>query len=338
MISRTIYGFLFGIAALALLMVLAIPFYSERIPVLLSGYVQDRISAAGHEWPYLSTQGRDLTISGKAPTPDAHQEVVDIAKNTPGIRSVTDAITPRIISPYTLTMSWKDQQFNSAGFLPDEASLQETKQTLQQLFGEHSSNELQVGSGNPPGWRELSATLVQLLPAFEQVTVDMVDQELDMSGKIASGGERERLLELLAPFREQGYTLNLHIVAADAAAMRCQQQFNTLLKQSIAFASGKNIINPGSFNLLESLAETAMFCPDELITITGHTDNRGDPATNEKLSQQRAAAVATWLIRAGVSEQRITVIGQGAKFPVADNETEAGRAKNRRIEFKVGEQ
>ena len=335
--SRSIFGLLLGLVLIALLTLLAIPFFSERIPAALSGHVKNKVREAGHHWPQLSATGRDLTISGKAPTPMAHKEVVDIATNSPGIRSVTDNISPRIISPYTLAMTWKEKQLSSSGFLPDEVSLRQTRQLLHRMFGENGQHDLQVGNGHPSGWRELAGTLIQIMPAFEYANVDLVDQNLDLSGKIASTRQSEQLLAMLEPYKEQGYNVNLHIVAADSSARRCQQQFNALLRQSISFASGKNRIDPQSFELLENLADTAMFCPEELITIEGHTDSRGDATKNQQLSQQRAEAVANWLIRAGVNTERLRVVGYGESRPIADNETEAGRAKNRRIEFKVGE-
>ena len=335
--SRSIFGFFLGLVLLTLLMLSAVPFFSERISAVLSTHVQDEVRSAGHLWPQLSAEGRDLTISGKAPTPMAHKEVVDIATNSPGVRSVTDNISPRIVKPYTLAMTWQEEQLSSSGFLPDEVSLRQTRQLLHRMFGENGQHDLRVGNGHPTGWRELAGTLIQIMPAFEYATVDLIDQTLDLSGKITSTRQSEQLLVMLEPYREKGYPLNLHIVPGASAARRCQQQFNTLLKQSISFASGKNRIDSSSFGLLENLSDTAMFCPDELITIEGHTDSRGSAEKNQQLSQQRAEAVAAWLTRAGVDAKRLKVIGYGASRPIADNETEAGRAKNRRIEFKVGE-
>lgn len=335
--SRSIYALLLGIVLLALLIMLTVPFFAERIPAALSSHVEGAVRDAGHQWPRLSAEGRDLTVSGKAPTPMAHKEVIDIATNSPGIRSVTDKVTPRIVTPYTLSMTWKEQQLSSDGFLPDEVSLRQTRQLLHRMFGENGQHDLRIGNGHPTRWRELVGTLIQIMPAFEYAAVDLIDQNLELSGKIASTRQSEQLIEVLAPYREKGYTLNLHIVPADSAARRCQQQFNTILKKSIAFASGKNRIDPSSFNLLEDLTDTSMFCPDALIVIEGHTDSRGSAQKNQQLSQQRAEAVAAWLVRAGVDAKRLRVVGYGASQPVADNATEAGRAKNRRIEFKVGE-
>ena len=69
--------------------------------------------------------------------------------------------------------------------------------------------------------------------------------------------------------------------------------------------------------------------------IQGHTDNIGSAAYNKDLSQRRAESVRTYLIGKGVAEGRLTAHGYGLEQPVADNKTEKGRAKNRRVEFRL---
>jgi len=68
------------------------------------------------------------------------------------------------------------------------------------------------------------------------------------------------------------------------------------------------------------------------ITLAGHTDIVGTEEYNQKLSDRRAKAVADYLIRKGINPSRINVVGYGSKKPVAPNDTEEGRAKNRRVE------
>ena len=71
------------------------------------------------------------------------------------------------------------------------------------------------------------------------------------------------------------------------------------------------------------------------VRIEGHTDDRGDPATNRKLSGARAASVAKWLVEHGIDRARVSSEGFGPDRPVATNQTEAGRAENRRLEFRL---
>ena len=75
--------------------------------------------------------------------------------------------------------------------------------------------------------------------------------------------------------------------------------------------------------------------PSYLIEIRGFTDNVGKAELNKRLSEKRAQAVKKYFIRKGVDEKRITAIGYGDTFPIADNNTVSGRAINRRVEFIV---
>ena len=75
--------------------------------------------------------------------------------------------------------------------------------------------------------------------------------------------------------------------------------------------------------------------PSLVVSITGHTDARGATAYNQRLSETRAKVVAHYLQSKGIEANRITVHGMGEEQPVADNQTEEGRAKNRRVEFVI---
>lgn len=67
--------------------------------------------------------------------------------------------------------------------------------------------------------------------------------------------------------------------------------------------------------------------------VQGHCDNTGSDAVNDPLSQKRAEAIVARLVQLGISADRLTAVGKGSHEPIADNSTEEGRAKNRRVEF-----
>jgi Outer membrane protein and related peptidoglycan-associated (lipo)proteins len=73
--------------------------------------------------------------------------------------------------------------------------------------------------------------------------------------------------------------------------------------------------------------------PSTNVSVEGHTDNTGEPAVNKKLSEDRAASVKAALIDKGVPADQVTSVGCGAEKPVASNDTEQGRLKNRRVEI-----
>jgi len=105
--------------------------------------------------------------------------------------------------------------------------------------------------------------------------------------------------------------------------------------ESIYFKIGSANLEPASIPVLQQLYQMMRENPEIRIEIEGHTDSTGTSAFNMKLSQQRAMAVADWLIRNGISSTRITTHGYGDTRPVADNSTEEGRRKNRRTEILI---
>ncbi len=105
--------------------------------------------------------------------------------------------------------------------------------------------------------------------------------------------------------------------------------------QGIQFETGKDVILPKSFPILDDIAKVMFENPTFNLTINGHTDNVGDDNANMTLSEKRAASVRRYLIGKGIDERRMTANGFGETKPIADNKTKAGRAQNRRVEFLV---
>jgi OOP family OmpA-OmpF porin len=90
--------------------------------------------------------------------------------------------------------------------------------------------------------------------------------------------------------------------------------------------------------LLDHLIEIALRCPTTNIEVAGHTDADGEDGFNQALSEKRAQAVVTdYLVKAGLPASRFTAVGYGSTQPIASNETDEGKAQNRRIEFVVRE-
>ncbi|NJK32791.1 MAG: OmpA family protein [Deltaproteobacteria bacterium] len=105
--------------------------------------------------------------------------------------------------------------------------------------------------------------------------------------------------------------------------------------EGITFETGKATIRRESLPTLDAAVQTLLEYPDVRIEIAGHTDSKGKREDNLELSKARADSVASYLVGMGVEESRITTVGFGPDVPVDSNETKAGRAKNRRIEFRI---
>lgn len=105
--------------------------------------------------------------------------------------------------------------------------------------------------------------------------------------------------------------------------------------QQVHFQSGKSVILADSYNLLQQVVDAVIKNGVKRIRVEGHTDNRGKKESNQKLSEDRARAVADYLIAQGIDAQRIESVGYGDSKPVAPNLTARGRELNRRVEFIV---
>jgi outer membrane protein OmpA-like peptidoglycan-associated protein len=109
-----------------------------------------------------------------------------------------------------------------------------------------------------------------------------------------------------------------------------------VILQQVNFKTASDVIEPGSFGLLQQLVEVMQQHPEiARVAIDGHTDNQGFERTNVELSRRRAAAVLRWMSEHGVDARRLEARGFGPKRPIADNKTAEGKAKNRRVEFQI---
>ena len=114
-------------------------------------------------------------------------------------------------------------------------------------------------------------------------------------------------------------------------------QLKLEIPSDISFDTGKAAIKPEMRPILDRFAQTLKDNPATNLRIIGHTDSTGSDAINNPLSLERAASARSYLADRGVAPGRIETAGRGAREPVADNGSEAGRAKNRRIKIFVAE-
>jgi OOP family OmpA-OmpF porin len=123
-------------------------------------------------------------------------------------------------------------------------------------------------------------------------------------------------------------------VTADASSIADElNKSGHIALYGIHFDTGKATILPDSENLLNEIVKMLQQNPDVKLSVEGHTDNVGAAAANQVLSEKRAQAVVAWLTGHGVTSARLKSKGWGQTKPVADNTTDEGRGKNRRVEL-----
>lgn len=209
------------------------------------------------------------------------------------------------------------------------------------------------------------ALLRAVAAAYPDATVDDQVQVVDGPGTVADLDNLNRVIEILggrtldADVDLSGATITVVSTASSAVAAeelsdelgqingidatvsepsdeQVVEQVNAAINLAgIQFASGSAQIRPESIAVLEQAAQVLRDNPTVRVEIQGHTDNQGNAASNQQLSEDRALAVAFYLTTAGIEADRLTAVGFGDTRPIADNSTNEGRQANRRIEFVV---
>jgi len=228
-----------------------------------------------------------------------------------------------------------------SGYVPDEnVHAIILGSSSRKFFSEKVVDNLKTSVGAPPGFVNAVIPALGVLSRLSTGTLVMSDREVKISGDALYDAAAAQIRAgLTKDFpREWQVTADISVrpAAAPVDASVCQQLFSDLLsKTKIRFLTGRATLDSDSTGLLDHLVETALRCPNATIEIAGHTDSDGEDAANQALSERRAQAVLDYFVKAGLPADRFTAIGYGSTKPVASNDTDDGKAQNRRIEFLV---
>ncbi|MBV7533678.1 OmpA family protein [Chitinophaga sp. sic0106] len=121
----------------------------------------------------------------------------------------------------------------------------------------------------------------------------------------------------------------------NATVERVGEGINVKFDAGVLFGFDKSDLSPAAQTSITQLAEVLNKYPDTYVRVEGHTDSKGTDEYNMGLSQRRVNSVTAFLTKQGVTASRIQGFAYGESQPIADNETEEGRAKNRRVEFSI---
>ena len=229
----------------------------------------------------------------------------------------------------------KPGQILVSGTVPDEASKAATLARVRELYGpERVVDQLAIGNVSlPPNWNGYVQKLLN--PNLKLVSKGMLKidgNNVTIRGEVANEAQRQQIASDIASSLNPTYTVNngLRVSVAEQNLLDA-----TLDKRVIEFDSGKATLTPSGKAILDEMAGALQKVKDKKVEVIGHTDNTGLRESNVALSQARAEAVRSYLADKGIRPDMIAVSGQGPDRPVADNATPDGRARNRRIEFRV---
>lgn len=228
-------------------------------------------------------------------------------------------------------------QVLATGTVADEASKAGVLAKLREVYGaEQVVDQISVGQvSTPANWNSyVQKMITQDLKQITRGQIKIDGSSVSLRGEVANEAQRQKIASNLATSLNPTYTVSngLRVSAADQGILD-----STLANRTVEFESGKAELTPSGRAILAEMVAAMLKLRERKVDIIGHTDNQGLRATNQGLSVARAEAVKSYLGSHGIKSELLTASGQGADRPIASNDDPRGRARNRRIEFRLAQ-
>lgn len=339
-----------------LLLLLAIFFYWRSIEADVANNANQALTENDLTWVTVDThsKGRNVILQGTAVSESAKELAIETARSAKGVRKViwqgTVEAPKATIEPESPPQSVTPAEEStlqkasitiekSADTLTISGTSANIVQPVKDIFV--NAIDYQKSKAHKP-LAELNQLmeLAKTLPAGSMLSVS--DQTLTLSGTVNALGKKKSIVleakEIFAGAINDQLLVKLEDLdkASLVSKEQCQEMFDELSNdETVNFKTAEAIILPNSYALLDRFTQLSQRCPDANFLVTGHTDNTGNPVFNRSISLERAQAVINHIVNSGVDSERFQAQGLGQIQPIADNSTQEGRAKNRRVEFKI---
>ena len=221
-----------------------------------------------------------------------------------------------------------------SGVVPDEATRQAILGKAREVYGDRVVDQLGVGNlVAPPNWSQLVQKLIT--PDLKRVSkgqLKISGNVVELAGDIQNEAQSQQLASQMSASLNPTYTVRngLRVAAAGQEVLDA-----ALANRIVEFQPGNAVLTPIGARTLDELLPVLNQFKGRRFEVIGHTDAQGAASQNVLLSAERANVVKAFLIGKGLAAASILTSGAGADRPVAGNETAEGRARNRRIEFRV---
>jgi len=224
-----------------------------------------------------------------------------------------------------------------SGSVPDEASKAAMLARVRELYGaDRVVDQVSIAPVSlPPNWNGYVQKLIgPNLKLISKGEIKIDGTNVTLRGEVANEAQRQQIASDFATSLNPSYTVNngLRVSAAEQNLLDA-----TLAKRIIEFESGKATLTDSGKGILDEMAAAMQKVKGKKVEVIGHTDNVGLRDSNLALSHARAQAVRGYLADRGISQDMVMVSGQGPDRPVAENSSADGRARNRRIEFRIAQ-
>jgi OmpA-OmpF porin, OOP family len=223
------------------------------------------------------------------------------------------------------------------GTVPDDASKLAILTRLREVYGaDKVVDQITIGAVvMPPNWNTYVQKLISPnLKLIKRGQFKVDGNVVSMRGEVVNEAQKQQIASDVASSLNPSYVVNngLRVSAADQGLLD-----QTLANRVIEFEIGQSFLTPRGKKILDEMAVALQKLKGQKVEVIGHTDDQGLRASNVALSQARAEAVKEYFASKGIDAQLITASGVGPDRPVASNGTGEGRARNRRIEFRLSQ-
>jgi OOP family OmpA-OmpF porin len=249
-------------------------------------------------------------------------------------------VAPGPVSPYVFQATREGYKTTLAGFVPDEATRNRiVDDARRRFFDVVVEDQLAIAKGAPDKFADAAGVGLAALARLESGVLAIGDTNVSLSGAARYDGARDEIAKTFEERLPTGFKGDARLVARalgvplDAAA--CRAAFAELSKTPIRFNDDDASIADESSALIDALTVAALRCKATPIEVAGHTDDRDAPEINRERSKRRAQLVVDKFLKAGADSFHIWPTGHGGERPIAPNDSDDNRARNRRIEFDV---
>ncbi len=342
---------LLWVVLLLILMLICTCHHAKKIEQQLHDEAVSAVAAASIAGQDLNftMDGRRLTLTGTVGSPEIKNRVYELVSAVTGIRGVDDqlglasavassavarpAVVEKVTGAVEAITGLNDVTLH--GRVPDATVKSGLIETAGEIWGvERVIDELEI---------DPSVTLAGDLRGLLRLLGDQIDgvgfaadgETITLQGAVPSAQIKERLVKASENlFAGVAIRNLLRVEVREAAAVQANLE-QILTNGVVRFENNSDVLTAEGRRVLDRITAQLRGTGSQAIEVAGYTDSRGDNAYNLDLSRRRAASAAAYLAGRDLDRQRFQAEGYGEADPVADNETAAGRALNRRIEFRL---
>lgn len=348
-----------GLIALTCVVLYTVFFRAPMIERDIETRTRQLIESAGlAEQIRVQADGRELLLSGDLAHKDQAMSVAREVIGAVGVTWLSEElpinsgggnlkVAGQANSAWTTQLQLADGQLDISGDRPALDGV--SNAIVARLSAEYGGQNVSMNSDNarelPVYWADTVNAAAKALAKMQSGSAQINANKLSIEGTVASEADQAAIKQMLVELTPADvvWRTEFETLAPDAimAAQRlspaqCDSHVAEYMdSKQVQFRKSKTSLQNSAFAVIDGVIQILARCPSAKVQIGGYTDSRGDADLNMRLSRERAETVRDYLVEQGINTARLDARGFGPQRPIASNNTAAGRALNRRIEFRV---